>query len=52
MLMLDLPAGSPKGALMPATTPEEIRRLFENRFNAGDLDSLMELYEPGAALIA
>ena len=37
---------------MPATTPEQIHRLFEDRFNAGDLDGLMELYEPDAALIA
>jgi uncharacterized protein (TIGR02246 family) len=26
--------------------------LFEEAFNAGDLDALMELYEPDAALIA
>jgi ketosteroid isomerase-like protein len=37
---------------MAATTPEQIHRLFEDRFNAGDLDGLMELYEPDAALIA
>jgi ketosteroid isomerase-like protein len=37
---------------MPATTPEQIHRLFEDRFNAGDIDGLMELYEPNAALIA
>jgi uncharacterized protein (TIGR02246 family) len=37
---------------MPATTPEQIHRLFEEAFNAGDLDTLMELYEPDAALIA
>jgi ketosteroid isomerase-like protein len=37
---------------MSATTPEQIHRLFEDRFNAGDLDGLMELYEPDAALIA
>jgi uncharacterized protein (TIGR02246 family) len=37
---------------MPAATPEQIHRLFEDSFNAGDLDSLMELYEPDAALIA
>ena len=37
---------------MAATTPEQIHRLFENRFNAGDIDGLMELYEPDAALIA
>jgi SnoaL-like protein len=37
---------------MAATTPEQIHRLFEEAFNAGDLDALMELYEPSAALIA
>jgi uncharacterized protein (TIGR02246 family) len=37
---------------MRASTPEQIHRLFEEAFNAGDLDNLMELYEPDAALIA
>jgi uncharacterized protein (TIGR02246 family) len=37
---------------MPATTPEQIHRSFEDTFNAGDLDGLMELYESDAALIA
>ena len=37
---------------MSATTPEQIHRLFEEAFNAGDLDGLMELYESNAALIA
>jgi uncharacterized protein (TIGR02246 family) len=37
---------------MPATTPEQIHRLFENLFNDGDIDGLMELYESDAALIA
>jgi uncharacterized protein (TIGR02246 family) len=37
---------------MPATTPEQIHRLFEDMFNAGDIDGLMELYESDAALIA
>ena len=37
---------------MPAATPEQIHRLFEEAFNAGDLDGLMELYEANAALIA
>jgi uncharacterized protein (TIGR02246 family) len=36
---------------MPATSPEQIHRLFESAFNAGDLDELMTLYEPDAALI-
>jgi ketosteroid isomerase-like protein len=37
---------------MPATTPQQIHRSFEDTFNAGDLDGLMELYESDAALIA
>jgi uncharacterized protein (TIGR02246 family) len=37
---------------MPASTPEQVHRLFEEAFNAGDLDGLMELYEYDAALIA
>jgi ketosteroid isomerase-like protein len=37
---------------MAASAPEQIHRLFEEAFNAGDLDGLMELYEPDAALIA
>jgi ketosteroid isomerase-like protein len=36
---------------MPATTPEEIHRVFEEMFNVGDIDGLMELYELDAALI-
>jgi uncharacterized protein (TIGR02246 family) len=36
---------------MPATTPEEIHRLFQDAFNAGDIDGLMALYEPDAAVI-
>ena len=36
---------------MPATRPEQLHRLFEEAFNAGDLDALLALYEPDAALI-
>jgi uncharacterized protein (TIGR02246 family) len=36
---------------MPATTPEQIHRLFEEAFNAGDIDQLMRLYEPDAVLV-
>ena len=36
---------------MPATSPEQMHREFETAFNAGDLDALLALYEPGAALI-
>jgi uncharacterized protein (TIGR02246 family) len=52
MLVLDLASRYLKGGLMPATTPEQIHRSFEEAFNAGDLDGLMELYEADAALIA
>lgn len=34
-----------------ATTPEQIHREFESAFNAGDIDALLRLYEPEAALI-
>jgi uncharacterized protein (TIGR02246 family) len=36
---------------MPATTPEQIHRLFEDAFNAGDIDGLMVLYEPDSVLV-
>jgi uncharacterized protein (TIGR02246 family) len=36
---------------MPATEPEQIHNLFEQAFNAGDIDALIALYEPDAALI-
>jgi uncharacterized protein (TIGR02246 family) len=36
---------------MPATSPEQIHRVFESAFNAADLDELMTLYEPDAVLI-
>jgi uncharacterized protein (TIGR02246 family) len=36
---------------MPATDPEQLHRLFEQAFNAGDIEALMALYEPEAALI-
>jgi uncharacterized protein (TIGR02246 family) len=37
---------------MAATTPEQVHRVFEDTFNAGDIDGLLELYESDAALIA
>jgi uncharacterized protein (TIGR02246 family) len=40
-----------EGDAMPATTPEQIHRLFEEMFNAGDIDGLMTLYEPDSALV-
>ena len=36
---------------MPATEPEQIHGLFQEAFNAGDIEALMALYEPDAALI-
>ena len=36
---------------MPATEPEQMHGLFEQAFNAGDLETLMTLYEPNAALV-
>ena len=36
---------------MPARTPEECDRLFGEHVNAGDLDALMTLYEPGGSLV-
>ncbi len=36
---------------MAATIPAQIHREFERAFNAGDLDALVDLYEPDAALI-
>jgi uncharacterized protein (TIGR02246 family) len=36
---------------MPARTPEECDRLFAEGVNAGDLESLMTLYEPTCALV-
>jgi uncharacterized protein (TIGR02246 family) len=36
---------------MPATEPEQIHGLFEQAFNAGDVEALMALYEPDSALI-
>ncbi len=36
---------------MPATEPEQMHGLFEQAFNAGDIEALMSLYEPDAALV-
>ena len=36
---------------MPASEPEQMHRLFEEAFNAGDLEALMALYEPDASLV-
>jgi uncharacterized protein (TIGR02246 family) len=36
---------------MSARRPEECDTLFERHLNAGDLDALADLYEPGATLL-
>jgi uncharacterized protein (TIGR02246 family) len=36
---------------MFASKPEELNRVFEKAFNAGDLEALLALYEPGARLV-
>jgi len=40
-----------EGNAMSARTPEECDTLFERHLNAGDLDALVGLYEPGATLV-
>jgi uncharacterized protein (TIGR02246 family) len=52
MLMTSSRAGADGGKVMAATTPEQVHRVFEDAFNAGDIDGLLELYESDAALIA
>ena len=37
---------------MAVASPEDLHRLFAQALNAGDLDALAALYEPGASLIA
>lgn len=36
---------------MPATTPEQVHSLFRENFNAGDIEALVDLYEPDAVLV-
>ena len=36
---------------MPAHTPAEIHKLFEQAFNLGDIEALTALYEPRAVLV-
>jgi uncharacterized protein (TIGR02246 family) len=36
---------------MPARTPEELDVLFANAINAGDIEVVIKLYEPGACLM-
>src|SRR5262245_2321231 len=40
-----------EGADMTAKTPQDVDRLFEERINAGDLEGVLTLYEPGATLV-
>jgi uncharacterized protein (TIGR02246 family) len=40
-----------KETTMAIGTPEEMHQLFARHFNAGDLESLMALYTPDAALV-
>ena len=44
------PTRSPDRSL--AETPEDLARLFNERANAGDVEGLVALYEPGAVLAA
>ena len=37
---------------MTAYSPEEVHRLYAERFSAGDLDGLVSLYETGAAFFS
>jgi uncharacterized protein (TIGR02246 family) len=37
---------------MPASKPEEVDALFEKYLNEGNIDALVDLYEPEATLIA
>lgn len=39
-------------ARSPASSPEELVRLFAERANQGDVEGLVDLYEPGATLAA
>jgi len=36
---------------MSAETPDQVHELFQKYFNAGDINSLISLYEPTAALV-
>ena len=37
---------------MPITNPEEVLHAFFRAFNQGDIDAVIALYEPQAALVA
>ena len=36
---------------MPAYNPEELDQLFTSAMNAGDIDALVDLYEPDASMM-
>ena len=36
---------------MPASSPAQIHRLFQEAFNLGDVEALTALYEPNAVLV-
>ena len=36
---------------MPARSPEEVHQLWESAMNAGDLEAVLELYEPAATVV-
>jgi uncharacterized protein (TIGR02246 family) len=44
-------SSSMKATMLPAN-PEDCPRVFEQHFNAGDLDAVMALYEPEARFVA
>jgi ketosteroid isomerase-like protein len=37
---------------MPAYTPRKIHFIFERAFNSGDVEEILDLYEPGAVLVS
>ena len=37
---------------MRPTTPDDLHQYFIDAFNSGDLDAVMKLYEPDAALVS
>ncbi len=39
------------GTRMRAGTPQEVHRFWARAYNQGDVDALMALYEPSAALV-
>ena len=48
---LDRSATTIEGVAMAESDPSQIHRDFESRFNAADIDGLVDLYEPDATLI-